>query len=169
VEIIAKNNPEATLVSNYEIVSHYGAKGIQGHPMNHGGNWAFDFGNVKYVNAVHSSVLPDGSYGGNPGGFVIDSGNRSFYYAGDTALTYDMKLLGEFHNLDLAFLPIGDNFTMGVDDAAIASGFIGCNQIVGMHYDTFGYIKVDPDAAKKKFADKGATLHLMEIGQTIEF
>ena len=167
VATIANNNQDITLVSNYEIVSWFEKQNISGHPMNYGGNKTFDFGKVKYVNAVHSSVLPDGSYGGNPGGFVIETANESFYYAGDTALTYDMKLLSEFHQLDVAFLPIGDNFTMGVDDAVIAAEFITCDKIVGMHYDTFGYIEIDKDSAKNKFAEKGKELILLDIAQTI--
>ena len=168
-ESIAKRTG-ATIVSNYEIVSWFGSKGLaNGHPMNHGGSWKFDFGTVKYVNAVHSSVLPDGSYGGNPGGFIIKLDNKTIYYAGDTALTYDMKLIGELEKVDLAFLPVGDNFTMGVKDAVIAAGFIQCNNIVPMHYDTFGYIEINKEDAKTQFANAGIQLQLMEIGQKIEF
>ncbi len=106
----------ATIISNFEIVSWFGSKGLSnGHPMNLGGAKTFDFGTVKSVNALHSSVLPDGTYGGNPGGFIVDSNGGSFYYAGDTALTLDMKLIGEYSKLDFAILPIGDNFTVGVD------------------------------------------------------
>jgi L-ascorbate metabolism protein UlaG (beta-lactamase superfamily) len=166
VETIAKNN-DATVVSNFEIVSWFEKKGVSGHPMNFCGSWDFDFGKVKYVQAVHSSVLADGSYGGNPGGFVVEIEGYTFYYAGDTALTYDMKLIGELHNLDFAFLPIGDNFTMGVDDAVRAADFIHCKKIIGMHYDTFGYIEIDHNQAKQTFAKAGKELTLMEIGQTI--
>lgn len=160
----------ATLVSNFEIISWFGAQGIEkGHPMNHGGSWQFDFGKVKYVTAVHSSNMPDGSYGGNPGGFVIESEAGSFYFSGDTALTYDMKLLGAYHNLDFAFLCMGDNFTMGVSDAVIAASFIDCDQIIGMHYDTFGYIVIDHADATEQFSSQGKTLHLPEIGESIHF
>ncbi len=163
------NRTGATLVSNFEIVSWFGAKGIEnGHPMNHGGSWNFDFGTVKYVNAVHSSVLPDGAYGGNPGGFVVKSEGKSFYYAGDTALHMDMKLIGEYEKLDFAVLPIGDNFTMGIDDAVIAAEFINCDKIIGVHYDTFGYIEINHEEAKQKFAAKGKELILLEIGETIK-
>ena len=160
----------AMLISNYEIVSWYGNKGVtNSHPMNHGGKKALDFGTVKCVNAIHSSVLPDGSYGGNPMGFVVETGEGNFYYSGDTALTYDMKLLGEFHQIDLAFLCIGDNFTMGVEDAIRASDFIGCDEIVGMHYDTFGYIEIDHKWAREAFAKAGKQLHLLAIGENKEF
>src|SRR5210317_1516344 len=112
VETIAKNN-NSIVVSNYEIVNYYAKKGIDGHPMNHGGKWKFDFGTVHYTNAIHTSSFPDGTYGGQPGGFVIETSHHRLYIAGDTALTMDMKLIPEvIGELDLAVLPIGDNFTM---------------------------------------------------------
>ena len=164
-ETIAKNTG-ATIVSNFEITSWFESKGIQKtHPMNHGGEWNFDFGSVKYVNAVHSSVLPDGTYGGNPGGFIIKTNEKSIYYAGDTALTYDMKLIGELEDIDIAFLPIGNNFTMGVKDASIAAKYINCNTIIAMHYDTFGYIKVNKEDAITHFLNSNQTLTFMEIGE----
>ncbi len=162
-------NTGAKIVSNFEIVSWFGGQGIEnGHPMNHGGKWKFDFGTVKYVNAIHSSVLPDGTYGGNPGGFVVETAEGNFYFAGDTALTMDMQLIGKYHELDFAILPLGDNFTMGVDDAIIAAEFIQCNTIIGMHYDTFGYIVIDKEAAKDKFVKAGNKLMLLNIGETTE-
>lgn len=166
-EAIAKRTG-ATIISNFEIVSWFQGKGVEkGHPMNFGGSWNFDFGKVKYVKADHSSVLPDGTYGGNPGGFIVTSDEGNFYYAGDTALHLDMKLTGEYQKLDFAVLPIGDNFTMGIEDAIIASDFIKCNKIIGVHYDTFPYIEVNHEEAKRKFAEKGKELILVEIGQTI--
>ncbi len=167
VEAIAKRTG-ATLISNYEIVTHYEAKGLKGHPMNHGGSWQFDFGKVKYVNAIHTSSFPDGSYGGQPGGFIIETYKKTLYIAGDTALTYDMKLIGKAYDLDLAVLPIGDNFTMGVDDAIIASDFIKCDSILGYHYDTFGYIEIDKVRAKAKFDTESKSLTLLDIGASIE-
>lgn len=159
----------AKAVSNFEIISWLGNQGIEnGHPMNLGGQWNFDFGNVKSVNAVHSSVLPDGTYGGNPGGFVISNDEGILYYAGDTALTLDMQLIGDRHRPDIAILPIGDNFTMGVDDAIEAARFVQCNKIIGMHYDTFGFIKIDHEEAKQKFSEAGMELLLPGIGETIE-
>ena len=168
VESIAKNSG-AKLISNYEIVSYFGQKGVEGHPLNHGGKFSFDFGTVKYVNAIHTSSLPDGSNGGDPGGFVVWNDESCFYFAGDTALTKDMELIPmTCPKLDFAILPIGDNFTMGYEDAAIASEFIQCKTIIGCHFDTFGYIKIDKEKAKAAFAAKGANLILPEIGQTIE-
>lgn len=167
-EALALNN-NATIVSNFEIVSWFQNKGIaKGHPMNHGGKWKFDFGTVKYVAAVHSSVLPDGVYGGNPGGFVVESAEGNFYFAGDTALTMDMKLIGDATKLNFCMLPIGDNYTMGVDDAVIAADFVKCSKIIGMHYNTFPPINIDAENAKAVFKKAGKELLLPEIGSTVE-
>lgn len=167
VEAIATRT-NATIVSNAEIASYYAKLGFQAHPMNHGGSWKFDFGKVKYVAAIHSSVFPDGTNGGNPGGFVIEGEHKNIYIAGDTALTMDMKLIPMRTKLDLAILPIGNNFTMDVEDAIIASDFVDCDKILGYHYDTFGYIEIDHADAIKKFFDKGKDLMLLEIGESIE-
>tara|TARA_B100000809_G_scaffold43630_2_gene37901 strand:- start:37530 stop:38207 length:678 start_codon:yes stop_codon:yes gene_type:complete len=167
VETIA-NNSDAIVVSNFEIVTYYEKLGISGHPMNHGGTWEFDFGKVTYTNAVHSSSFPEGTYGGNPGGFLIEGAHKNIYIAGDTALTMDMKLIPLKAVLDVAILPIGDNFTMGIDDAIIASDFIECSKIIGCHFDTFGYIEIDHEVAIKKFYDKGKDLMLLKIGEEIQ-
>lgn len=166
-EAIAKNTG-AKIVSNYEIAMHYQAKGIDVHPMNHGGSWQFDFGKVKYVNAIHTSSFPDGSNGGQPGGFVIEGEHKNIYIAGDTALTMDMKLIPLTTKLDLAILPIGDNFTMGIDDAILASDFVECDKVLGVHYDTFGFIEIDHEVAKRKFYDAEKDLMLLEIGESLE-
>jgi L-ascorbate metabolism protein UlaG (beta-lactamase superfamily) len=113
--------------------------------------------------------LPDGTFGGNPGGFVIESAEGNFYYSGDTALTMDMKLIGESTNLKFAALCLGDNFTMGLDDAVKAADFIRCNEILGVHFDTFPPIKIDHAAAKEKFRAAGKTLHLLCPGETRDF
>ena len=167
VEAIAKRT-DAVIVSNYEIASYFGNKGLNYHPMNHGGSWDFEFGTVKYVIAHHTSSFPDGSYGGQPGGFVIEGEHKNIYIAGDTALTMDMKLIPMRTKLDLAILPIGSNFTMDVDDAIIASDFVQCDKVLGYHFDTFGYIEINHEEAKRKFFDKGKDLMLLEIGQSIE-
>jgi len=167
VETIAKRT-EAVIVSNYEIVTFYQNKGFEGHPMNHGGNWNFEFGKLKYVNAIHTSSFPDGSYGGQPGGFVIEGEHKNIYIAGDTALTFDMKLIPLYTTLDLAILPIGDNFTMGINDAILASDFLECDKVLGYHYDTFGYIEINHEDAKRKFFDRNKDLMLLEIGESLE-
>ncbi|THF53239.1 metal-dependent hydrolase [Flavobacterium supellecticarium] len=167
VEAIAART-NAVIVSNYEIASHYGNKGFQYHPMNHGGSWKFDFGTVKYVNAIHTSSFGDGSYGGQPGGFVIEGEHKNIYIAGDTALTMDMKLIPMRTKLDLAILPIGSNFTMDVDDAIIASDFVACDKVLGYHFDTFGYIEINHEEAIRKFFNRGKDLMLLEIGASID-
>lgn len=166
-ETIAKRTG-ATVVAIFEIVSWYEAKGIKGYPLNHGGKANLPFGTIKYVNAIHSSTLPDGTPGGNPGGFVIWNDETCFYIAGDTALTMDMKLIPmTCPKLNFAILPVGDNFTMGYEDAIIASDFIECNQIIGAHFDTFGYIQINHEEAKNAFEAKGKTLTLLSIGETM--
>ena len=167
VEAITKRT-NATIISNAEIAGHYSKKGLKSHPMNHGGSWKFDFGTVKFVNAIHSSSFPDESYGGNPGGFVIEGEHKNIYIAGDTALTMDMKLIPLRTKLDLAILPIGNNFTMDIDDAIIASDFVECDKILGYHYDTFGFIEINHEQSIKKFFDKGKDLMLLKIGESIE-
>ncbi|WP_159019963.1 metal-dependent hydrolase [Algibacter sp. L3A6] len=167
VEAIAKRT-NAVIISNFEIVTHFGNLGFEGHPMNHGGQWDFEFGNVKYVNAIHTSSFPDGTYGGQPGGFIIEGEHKNIYIAGDTALTFDMKLIPLQTKLDLAILPIGDNFTMGINDAILASDFVECDKILGYHFDTFGYIEIDHEVAKRKFFEKDKDLMLLEIGESIE-
>jgi L-ascorbate metabolism protein UlaG (beta-lactamase superfamily) len=167
VEAISKKN-NATLVANFEVATWFQEKGVENvHPMNHGGSKLFDFGKVKYVNAVHSSTLPDGSPGGNPGGFVVQSDQATFYFAGDTALTYDMKLIAEEFDIDYAFLPIGDNFTMGINDAIKAAEFVGTKKIIGMHYDTFPYIEIDKESAKKAADKAGMDLIMLNIGKNL--
>ena len=165
---IAKRT-NATVVCSAEIENWLKKQGIKNtHGMNIGGKWKFDFGHVKCVVAVHSSSMPDGTYGGNPMGFIIESSQKNFYYSGDTALTYDMKLIGEYRKVDFAFLCIGDNFTMSVDNAIIASDFIKCDKIIGMHYDTFEMIKIDKPAATERFKRADKELTLIPIGETIE-
>lgn len=142
----------ATVISNFEIVAWLAQQGAQnGHGMNTGGAYSFPFGRVKLTIAHHSSTLPDGSSGGNPNGLLIHfNDGHDVYFAGDTALTYDMKLIGEAGGVDLAFLPIGDNFTMGPDDAIIAAQFVQAKQVIPIHYNTFPPIQQDAQAFAQK-------------------
>jgi len=157
------------VIANYEIVTWLGEKGVDNTmPLNQGGQYNLDFASVKYVNAIHSSVLPDGTNGGNPGGWIVQTYGKTIYYAGDTALTYDMKMLGELYNIDLALLPIGDIFTMGINDAIIASQYINCDRIVGMHYDTFPPISIDKTKAISDFRNANKELILLNINETLE-
>lgn len=168
VQIAKKSG--AKVIGGFEVVQWIGKQGVENlHGMNHGGAFAFDFGRVKLVNAIHSSSMPDGSYGGNPGGFVVESPETRFYYSGDTALHSDMKLIGEMTRLDWAALCIGDNYTMGAADAAVAAQFAGVKEVLGVHYDTFPEIKIDHDAARETFAQAGLRLHLPEIGKSVEW
>ncbi|NND93248.1 MAG: metal-dependent hydrolase [Flavobacteriales bacterium] len=167
-EKIAKNT-NCQVISNYEICTWIKERGVNDIcELNHGGKVDLGSCTVKYVNAVHSSVLPDGSYGGNPGGFVITDGEREIYYAGDTALHMDMELLGRFHDIELAFLPIGDKFTMGIEDAVRAALMVNCKRVIGMHFDTFPPLEIDHDAAKKKFKEKGVELILMDPKESLD-
>ena len=166
---IAKRT-NALVIANFEValwLNKMGAPRI--HPMNHGGAIKLDFGRVKFVSAIHSSTLPDGAPGGNPGGFVVETGEGNFYYSGDTALTLDMKLIGEATKLKFAALCVGDNFTMGPEDAVKAAGFVNCGQVLGVHFDTFPPIRIDHAAAQEKFSAMGKTLHLLRPGETVEF
>jgi L-ascorbate metabolism protein UlaG (beta-lactamase superfamily) len=138
------------------------------HGMNHGGAIKFDFGTARGVNAIHSSSLPDGSYAGNPMGFVFTTNDKNFYYSGDTALTLDMQLIPNWAKLDFAVMPIGSNFTMDVADAIRAADFAQCNKVVGVHYNTFPPIKIDTAQAVKDFQASNKTLLLPKIGDTIE-
>ncbi|OUJ68598.1 metal-dependent hydrolase [Hymenobacter crusticola] len=158
----------AEIVAIAEIAGWFGNKGLKAaYPMNIGGKVKLPFGTVKMVAAAHSSSLPDGSYGGIAAGFVVEAEGKTFYFAGDTALTYDMKLIAEQYKLDFALLPIGDNYTMGIDDALIAADWVGASKIIGMHYDTFPAIKIDQEATKEKAQLAGKELVLLQIGETI--
>ena len=145
VEPIAKQSG-ATIVSNYEIAMYYQAKGFEVHPMNHGGTWEFPFGKVMYTQAVHTSSFPDGTYGGQPGGFLLKTEKKIVYIAGDTALTQDMKLIPLWGKLNLAVLPIGDLYTMGPNDSLEAIKLIDPTYVVADHYNTWPPIEQDAAA-----------------------
>lgn len=158
----------AKLVGIWEIAEWALKNGVaEVHHMNIGGKWQFDFGKVQMVQAIHSSSFPDGTYAGAPAGFVIQADGQTFYYAGDTALYSDMKYIGEKYKVDVAFLPIGSNFTMDLEDALTAASYVGASKVIGMHYDTFPYIEIEHKAALKQAKESGIEFTLMEIGQTI--
>lgn len=157
---------QAKVICSWEIHEWFNKNGVTNtHPMNIGGKWQFDFGTVKCIVAQHSSCLPDGSYGGNPMGFLIMNQEDNFYYAGDTALTLDMKLIPNWCSLKTAFLPIGDNFTMDVTDAITAAQFIECSNIIAMHFDTFGFIKINHELVVEQFEKAGTQVKLPAIGE----
>ncbi len=169
VEVIARQS-EAVVVGCFEVVQWFQKKGLEKtFAMNVGGSCNFEFGRVTVTNAIHSSSMPDGSYGGQPGGFLIKTNEGSFYYSGDTALTHDMKMIAAAEPLKFALLCIGDCFTMGINDAITAASWIGCKEIVGVHYDTFPPIKIDQAQARELFQNAGCKLHLMAIGTTLSF
>ena len=165
---IAKRT-NAAVICAYEIYEWLQKQGITNlRPGNTGGKWNLDFGTIKFVAAVHSSCLPDGTYGANPMGFVLNTTEGDFYYSGDTALTMDMQLIPRWANLKFAVLPIGDIFTMDINDAIIAADFIQCSKIIGVHYDTFDPIKINHEEAKAKFLAAGKELILLKIGEKLE-
>lgn len=158
----------AKVISNWEIYEWLTKNKVTNlHPMNTGGQWQMDEFTVRCTVAQHSSGLPDGSYGGNPMGFIISNKEGSFYYSGDTALTMDMQLIPKWAKLNFAVLPIGDNFTMGYEDAVEAARMIGCKTIIGVHYDTFGFIRIDHQRAIAAFEKAGCNLQLVAIGSSI--
>lgn len=145
-----------TVICNFEIGNWLMTKGVENvHQMNTGGGFDFPFGRLKWTVALHSSQLPDGSDGGNPGGVIIHfNDGTDVYFAGDTALTYDMRLIGESGGVDLAALPIGDNFTMGPEDAVLAAQFVKAKRVIPIHYNTFPPIKQDAHAFVQSLQDE---------------
>jgi len=158
----------ATCVANFEVATWLNKNGVEKTlPLNQGGPINFDFGTVRGTNAVHSSGLPDGSYGGNPLGFLFTTEEGNFYFAGDTALTMDMQLIPVWANINFAVLPIGGHFTMDAADALKAAEFTKTNTVIGVHYDTFGFIKIDKSAVTELFKAEGKNILLPAIGETI--
>lgn len=162
-------NTGAMVLGIWELYDWFNRNGLKNtHPINPGGQFSFDFGTVKSVTAVHSSSLPDGSYGGVAAGFVFKTPDGNFYYSGDTGLTLDMQLIPQWAKLDFAVLPVGGGLTMGVDDAIEAANLLQVKSVVGVHYDTFGFIKIDHANAIETFRSSGITLHLPDITSTID-
>ena len=159
----------ATVISNFEIQTWVSNQGVQNaHPLHIGGGYNFPWGRVKLTIAHHGSALPDGSYGGNPCGFLLYIQGKKIYHACDTGLFYDMKLIGE-EGIDLAILPIGDNFTMGPDDALRAVNLIQPAKVIPIHYNTFDVIKQDPNAwAERVKAETSAEPIVMKPGESIQ-
>ncbi len=168
VETISKNN-DATILGNAEIASHYEKLGYKVIPMNIGGVKKFDFGKVKMVQAVHSSSFPDGAYGGLACGFLMKMDGKVIYVAGDTALTTDMKLLPYIYGyINVAILPVGNNYTMGVHDAMIAAKFVNTRNAIASHYDTFPPIRVNKEKAKHIFLSEEKHLTFLPIGESVD-
>ncbi|MDR1876903.1 MAG: metal-dependent hydrolase [Flavobacteriaceae bacterium] len=168
VEIIAKNN-DATILANAEIASYYEKLGYKVISMNIGGVKRFDFGRIKMVSAVHSSSFPDGTYGGLACGFLMKMDGKVIYLSGDTALTIDMKTLPYVYGyINVAILPIGNTYTMGIHDAIVAAKFTGTRNVIASHYDTFPPIKVNKEKAQQMFLAEEKHLTFLSIGGTLD-
>ncbi|MFS0557115.1 metal-dependent hydrolase [Brevibacillus sp. 179-C9.3 HS] len=168
---LAKQN-DATIVATHELATYLGWQGVKTISMNLGGSVKLPFGKVKMTQAFHSSgvVLDEEQqivYMGMPGGFVIELGGKTIYHAGDTGLFGDMKLIGECHDIDLAFLPIGDVFTMGPEDALVAAEWVQADFVVPIHYDTFPPIKQDGEAFVAELAEKDIRGKALKPGETL--
>ncbi|WP_214727063.1 metal-dependent hydrolase [Exiguobacterium sp. s168] len=163
----------ATIIATHELATYLSFKGLNVHPMNLGGQFEFPFGKVKMTQAFHSSSIIDEEkqtimYMGMPAGFLLTIEGKEIYHAGDTALFGDLALYGAHHEIDLAFLPIGDNFTMGPDDALIAADMLQAKAVVPIHYDTFDLIKQDANAFCEKIEAQGQSGHPLAIGESLE-
>jgi L-ascorbate metabolism protein UlaG (beta-lactamase superfamily) len=167
-ETIAKRSG-CVVISSFEVITYLEGKDIVGHPMNIGGGYTFPFGRLTYTPAWHSNSLPDGSYAGMPSGVVLEAEGKRVYHAGDTALFLDMELIGK-RGLDLALLPIGDNFTMGPEDALEAVKLLKPKVVVPIHYNTFELIEQDPYAFKAAVEEHapGTRCQVLEPGGSIE-
>lgn len=169
-EQIARAN-HATIIAPFELAMFFGRKGFDVHPMHLGGGHEFPFGHVKLTLAFHGSgiELEDRiEYAGNPCGFLITMGGKTFYHAGDTGLFGDMKIIGERNRIDVTALPIGDNFTMGPDDALLAAEWIGAKQVIPMHYNTFDLIQQDGHAFADALSKRGLKGAVLDPGQSLE-
>lgn len=157
----------ATVISNFEIANWLGNKGVNAHPQHLGGGYTHPFGYLKLTLALHGSGLPDGSYGGNPAGFLLTTKDEEkIYLACDTGLFGDMRLIGE-EGIDLAVIPIGDNFTMGPEDALRAVKFIQPRHVVPVHYNTWELISQDPNSwASRVKSSTGAQVHVLKPGES---
>jgi L-ascorbate metabolism protein UlaG (beta-lactamase superfamily) len=159
----------ALVISNFEVTNYFTTRGCQGHPLHIGGGRRFDFGHVKLTIAHHGSTGPEGEALGNPAGIVLTMAGKKVYHAGDTGLFLDMKLIAEMNGpLDAALLPIGDNFTMGIDDAVKATEFLQARVHIPMHYDTFGWIKADPQEFVRKVEAAGRKAVVVKPGASYE-
>ena len=166
-KIMAHN--DAKIITMVEVASWLAKQGhSHSHSLNFGGTYEFSgVTSAKYVQAVHSSSMPDGSYGGHPGSFILKTEGKTIFIAGDTALHSDLKLFGALNDIDLAILPIGGNYTMDSEDALHAAKFLNCSQIIGCHYDSFPEINIDHQAVIKLFKSHQLDLQLLAIGAII--
>jgi L-ascorbate metabolism protein UlaG (beta-lactamase superfamily) len=170
VSIARRNN--ATIIANYEIATFCSQQGANVHPLHIGGSHPFPFGRVKLTIAHHGSGYETDTgflYMGNPTGILITAEGKTVYHAGDTGLFLDMQLIGRLNRIDVALLPIGDNFTMGVEDAVEAVAMLKPQAVIPMHYDTFDVIHADPAEFTRKAATTGVRVNPLRVGESIEF
>lgn len=159
---------KSTFICVNELAEWVKSKGHRAHNMHIGGSHKFEFGNVKFTIAHHGSLTPDNQYAGEPAGIILTAEGKRLYHTGDTGLFYDMKLIGEMNQIDYMLLPIGDNFTMGIDDAVMAADFVSPREAaIPMHYNTFPVIEADPNEFKTKVEAKGIRCKVMEFGEEI--
>lgn len=157
----------AVVVSNFEIANYFQVKGCEAHPLSIGGAAAFPFGHVKLTIAHHGSTGPEGEALGSPAGIILTIDGKKIYNAGDTGVFLDMKLIAEMNGpFDVALLPIGDNFTMGIDDAVKAAEFIEAKMTIPMHYNTFPIIEVDPKEFAAKVEAQGGKVTVLGPGES---
>jgi L-ascorbate metabolism protein UlaG (beta-lactamase superfamily) len=159
---------DAMIIAVNELANYVASHGAKAHNMHIGGGWNFPFGRVKFTIAHHGSSSPEGLYMGEPAGVVISMGGKTVYHTGDTGLFLDMKLIGERNSIDCMLAPIGDNFTMGVEDAVAAVEFVRPGLAIPMHYNTFPVIEADPEAFRSAVLAAGLDARVMEYGETIE-
>ncbi len=164
---IAKKTSPLIIAVN-ELADYVASNGFKAHNMHIGGAHEFDFGRVKFTIAHHGSITPDGKYAGEPAGVLVTINGKTIYHAGDTGLFYDMKLIGEMNDIDYFLVPIGDNFTMGIEDAVKATEFVNPKTVIPMHYNTFSVINADPNEFKTKAEAKGFNVKVMEYGEEID-
>ena len=156
------------VLATFELAQFAAKQGLKTHELNLGGGFNFPFGRVKLTNAHHSSSTPEGGYAGEAAGALLYVDGKTIYHAGDTSLFDDMKLIGESNHIDYAFLPIGDNYTMGIDDAVKAAEFLRAGTIIPIHYNTFDIIKADPEDFKRKIESIGKKCLIMKAGESFE-
>lgn len=166
IEIAKRCN--STVICNFELGNILAEEGLKVHQMHIGGAYNFEFGRLKFTIAHHGSAYVDGRYGGVPAGIILVADGITFYHTGDTGLFYDMKLIGEINRIDYMMLPIGDNFTMGIDDAVIAVEFVNPGVAIPIHYNTFPVIENDPDEFRRKLESVNKKCRILAFGEEIQ-
>jgi len=164
---IAEKNGALVIAVN-ELANYVARNGYNAHNMHIGGSYNFPFGRLKFTMAHHGSAVGENEYMGEPAGVIITMGGKTIYHTGDTGLFMDMKLIGEINKIDTLMLPIGDNFTMGIDDAVRASEFVRPKIAIPMHYNTFPVIQANPHEFVQKASAKGIPARVLEYGESIE-